>query len=188
MKRFFDLVISVIIIVPALILCFFAAIPIWAETRNNPLFIQKRVGRDKKMFRMVKLRTMHPDTAHGASHEIGSSQILKSGHFMRRTKIDELPQIWNVLVGDMSFVGPRPCLPVQTELISEREKRGVFKLRPGITGKAQLMDIDMSTPVKLSEIDAEYAEELTFCGDLHYLLQTFLGTGQGDAAARSDMT
>lgn len=188
MKRFFDLVISMIIIAPTSILCIFAAIPIWIETRSNPLFIQERVGRDRKIFRMVKMRTMHPETAHRASHEIGSSQILKSGHFMRRTKIDELPQIWNVLVGDMSFVGPRPCLPIQTELISEREKRGVYKLRPGITGKAQLMDIDMSTPVKLTEIDAEYAEEWTFCGDLRYLLATFLGTGQGDAAARGDMT
>lgn len=185
MKRSFDLLISTVLILPAVIVCTVAAILIWMEARCNPLFVQPRVGREQRIFRMMKMRTMRADTAHRASHEIGTDQILRTGHFMRRTKIDELPQIWNVLIGDMSFVGPRPCLPMQTELISEREKRGVYRLRPGITGKAQLMDIDMSTPIKLSEIDAEYAAEWSFRKDVGYLIATFFGSGRGDAASRS---
>lgn len=185
MKRLFDLLISVVLIGPAAVLCILAAILIWMEVRCNPLFIQPRVGRHLKIFRMMKMRTMRTDTAHRASHEIGTDQILRTGHFLRRTKIDELPQIWNVLIGDMSFVGPRPCLPMQTALISEREKRGVYELRPGITGKAQLMGIDMSTPVKLSEIDAEYAAGWSFATDIHYLVATFLGSGRGDAASHN---
>lgn len=184
MKRLFDLLISVVLILPALLVCVVAATLIWIEARCNPLFVQARVGREQRIFRMMKMRTMRPDTAHRASHEIGAEQILRVGHFLRRTKIDELPQIWNVLIGDMSFVGPRPCLPMQTELISEREKRGVYRLRPGITGKAQLLDVDMSTPVTLSEIDAEYAADLSFREDIGYLVATFFGSGRGDAASR----
>jgi O-antigen biosynthesis protein WbqP len=95
-----------------------------------------------------------------------------------------LPQIWNVLLGDMSFVGPRPCLPNQHELIGERSARNVFATRPGITGLAQVQGVDMSTPRQLAEIDARYASERTFMGDLKLLAQTFVGSGRGDAARK----
>ena len=131
---------------------------------------------------MLKLRTMQIGTEARASHEIGPSRVTKIGRFLRKTKVDELPQILSVLRGDMSFVGPRPCLLVQTELIEERTKRGVYTVLPGITGKAQLMGIDMSTPRLLAATDAEYVTERSMAGDLGILLATLLGQGSGDAA------
>ena len=111
-----------------------------------PVFRQERVGQHQKPFTLVKFRTMHPETASVASHLADVSAITPFGAFLRRTKLDELPQLWNVLKGDMSLVGPRPCLFNQTELIHERATRGVFDARPGITGLAQMNIIDMSTP------------------------------------------
>jgi lipopolysaccharide/colanic/teichoic acid biosynthesis glycosyltransferase len=108
--------------------------------------------------------------------------VTRVGRFLRKTKIDELPQILSVLRGDMSFVGPRPCLPVQTELIEERARRGVYAVLPGITGKAQLEGIDMSAPRLLAETDAEYVAGRSVAGDLRILLATLLGRGSGDAA------
>ncbi|KHA50140.1 Sugar transferase [Sulfitobacter geojensis] len=112
---------------------------------------------------------------------MSAAQITRIGAFLRKTKIDELPQIWNVLMGDMSFVGPRPNLPNQSELIAERARRGVYDVRPGITGPAQLTGIDMSTPVELATADAAYIANQTFCEDLKLILQTGTGGGRGDA-------
>ena len=100
--------------------------------------------------------------------------------FLRRTKLDELPQLWNVLKGEMSFVGPRPCLFNQTELIAERRSRGVFEARPGITGLAQVSNIDMSTPKLLAEIDAHMLKELTMPAYFKYIFMTVGGKGSGD--------
>jgi lipopolysaccharide/colanic/teichoic acid biosynthesis glycosyltransferase len=94
-----------------------------------------------------------------------------------------LPQIFNVLRGDMSFVGPRPGLPVQAELTEERRRRGVFALRPGITGLAQVRGIDMSDPARLAAVDADYAASRSLAGDLRLIWRTFAGSGRGDAAA-----
>ena len=129
---------------------------------GSPIFRQERVGREQKPFTLVKFRTMRPDTASVASHLADASAITPLGAFLRRTKLDELPQLWNVLWGDMSLVGPRPCLFNQQELIDEREQRGVLTARPGITGLAQVNDIDMSTPVLLAETDAKMLQSLTF--------------------------
>lgn len=142
--------------------------------------MQTRVGRNQKPFTLFKLRTMSMDTEERGSHEISTAQITKVGKFLREKKIDELPQIINVLIGDMSFVGPRPCLPNQTELVSERSSRGVFKVRPGITGRAQLAGIDMSNPKQLAEVDAQYILERSFWSDLSIIYQTARGRGQGD--------
>jgi len=184
-KRTFDAILALVGLVPAALVSALLAIPIWIETRANPLFVQTRVGRHRRPFRLVKLRTMRPDTLHRASHEVGASQITRTGRLLRKTKLDELPQIWNVLIGDMSFVGPRPCLPSQTELIAEREQRGVHTLRPGITGPAQVAGLDMSTPAKLAVADSAYLGRWSLLRDLRLMLQTVTGGGRGDAADRA---
>ncbi len=147
---------------------------------GSPIFLQKRVGRHKKPFTLVKFRTMKKDTASVGTHLADASAITPLGGFLRRTKLDELPQLWNVLKGEMSLVGPRPCLFNQKELIEEREKRGVLYARPGITGLAQINEIDMSTPRLLAETDAEMLKSLTITSYFRYILATVTGKGSGD--------
>jgi lipopolysaccharide/colanic/teichoic acid biosynthesis glycosyltransferase len=147
---------------------------------GSPVFRQERVGRYKKSFTLVKFRTMSVDTASVASHLASSSSITKFGYFLRRTKLDELPQLWNVLKGEMSLVGPRPCLFNQEELIQEREQRGVLAVRPGVTGLAQVNDIDMSTPKLLAETDAKMLTNLTVPAYFKYIFMTVSGKGSGD--------
>lgn len=147
---------------------------------GSPIFRQERVGRDQKPFTLVKFRTMRPDTVSVASHLADASAITSLGAFLRRTKLDELPQLWNVLKGEMSLVGPRPCLFNQTELISERHSRGVFESRPGITGLAQVHNIDMSTPKLLAETDAIMMQGLTPTLYFKYIFLTVGGKGSGD--------
>lgn len=147
---------------------------------GSPIFRQERVGSDQKPFTLMKFRTMRPDTVSVASHLVDASAITTLGTFLRRTKLDELPQLWNVLKGEMSLVGPRPCLFNQTELISERASRGVFNVKPGITGLAQVNSIDMSTPKELAEADARMLEELTVATYFKYIFMTVGGKGAGD--------
>ena len=147
---------------------------------GSPLFRQQRVGLNQKPFTLVKFRTMRPDTASVATHLADASAITSFGHFLRKTKLDELPQLWNVLKGEMSLVGPRPCLFNQTELIEERQKRNVFSVRPGITGLAQVNQIDMSTPKLLAETDAKMMRSLNVAAYFKYLLMTLIGKGRGD--------
>lgn len=151
---------------------------------GSPVFRQVRVGRKKTPFTLVKFRTMRLDTTSVASHLVDASAITPLGTFLRRTKLDELPQLWNVLVGDMSLVGPRPCLFNQVELINEREQRNVFKVRPGVTGLAQLNNIDMSTPKLLAETDANMLKNLTLSSYLMYIIMTVSGKGAGDGVKR----
>lgn len=153
---------------------------------GSPVFRQERVGRNKKPFTLVKFRTMKRDTASVASHLASANSITSFGHFLRRTKLDELPQLWNVLKGEMSLVGPRPCLFNQEELISEREQRGVLAARPGITGLAQVNDIDMSTPKLLAETDQKMLESLTAGAYFKYILMTVTGKGAGDRVPGKD--
>lgn len=147
---------------------------------GSPLFLQERVGRDKKPFTLVKFRTMAVDTASVASHLACSASITRLGGFLRRTKLDELPQLWNVLTGDMSLVGPRPNLFNQSELIAERDARGVYAVRPGITGLAQVNSIDMSTPALLAETDARMITEMGLGNYFSLIIQTVSGKGAGD--------
>lgn len=182
MKRLTDIVLAAVILPVAVPICIVAALAIRLESRGNPLFLQRRVGRGQREFVLWKMRSMSIDTEHVSSHEVSRAQITRVGRFIRKTKIDELPQVVNVLWGQMSFVGPRPCLPSQTTLIEERRKRGVFDGRPGITGLAQIAGVDMSSPQRLAEIDAQYLGQRTWWGDLRLILQTALGRGQGDAA------
>lgn len=147
---------------------------------GSPIFRQERVGRHKKPFTLVKFRTMSKETLSVASHLASPAAITPFGRFLRRTKLDELPQLWNVLKGEMSLVGPRPCLFNQEELIMEREKRGVLAARPGITGLAQVNDIDMSTPTLLAETDQKMLQNLTVSAYFKYILMTVSGKGAGD--------
>lgn len=147
---------------------------------GSPIFRQVRVGRNQKPFTLVKFRTMKVDTASVATHLASSASITRFGHFLRKTKLDELPQLWNVLKGEMSLVGPRPGLFNQQALTEERAKRGVFDVRPGITGLAQVSEIDMSTPALLAETDQKMIRTLTLAHYFKYIFMTVAGKGAGD--------
>lgn len=153
---------------------------------GSPVFLQERVGQNKRPFTLVKFRTMSVDTASVASHLAISSSITRYGYFLRRTKLDELPQLWNVLKGEMSLVGPRPCLFSQEELIAERERRGVLNARPGITGLAQVNNIDMSMPELLAETDARMLADLNITTYFKYIFMTVAGKGSGDRVPGRD--
>ncbi|MGL6315415.1 sugar transferase [Vibrio sp. WXL103] len=148
---------------------------------GSPIFVQERVGRHKKPFKLIKFRTMSIETKSVASHLASNASITRLGSFLRKTKIDELPQLINVLKGEMSLVGPRPNLFNQEELIKERETRGVYDVLPGITGLAQVQNIDMSTPELLAQTDKKMIETLTIRDYLKYIIMTATGSGAGDA-------
>lgn len=183
MTRLFDVILSSLgLIVGAPVLALLWVLG-WFDT-GSPLFRQERAGRYQKPFILVKFRTMRPDTASVATHLADASAVTKLGFFLRRTKLDELPQLWNVLKGEMSLVGPRPCLFNQTELIAERASRGVFNTRPGITGLAQISGVDMSTPKLLAETDALMLKNMSMVAYFKYIFKTVTGSGSGDSIKR----
>jgi len=145
-----------------------------------PFFFQKRVGRYKSPFTLVKFRSMSKDTKSVASHLVPIESITPLGSFLRKTKLDELPQLWNVFKGDMSLVGPRPNLYNQLKVLQERETLGVYKVRPGITGLAQINNIDMSTPELLATADAKMISTFSVAKYFKYIFLTIAGKGQGD--------
>ena len=179
MTRIFDTLFSflgLVILSPILILLLIIG---YFDT-GSPIFRQERVGKGKKPFRLMKFRSMHVNTQSVATHLASASSITPFGSFLRKSKLDELPQLWNVLVGDMSLVGPRPNLFNQEELIQERDSRGVYAVRPGITGLAQINKIDMSTPQLLAETDDKMIQELNTLGYFKYIFLTVFGKGFGD--------
>ncbi|EGR0593852.1 sugar transferase [Vibrio cholerae] len=151
---------------------------------GSPVFIQTRVGKNKKAFELIKFRTMSVNTQSVASHLANTNSITKLGAFLRKTKIDELPQLINVLRGDMSLVGPRPNLFNQEELIAERDALGIYDVLPGITGLAQIQNIDMSTPRLLAQTDKKMIDTLTLKDYFRYILMTATGSGAGDAVKK----
>ncbi|GIU14815.1 sugar transferase [Shewanella glacialipiscicola] len=148
---------------------------------GSPVFVQTRVGKNKKPFKLIKFRTMSVETKSVASHLANNASITKLGNFLRKTKIDELPQLINVVKGDMSLVGPRPNLFNQEELIKERDALGVYDVLPGVTGLAQVQNIDMSTPKLLAETDKQMIDTLNIKNYFKYILMTVTGSGSGDA-------
>ncbi|MFB2800296.1 sugar transferase [Shewanella seohaensis] len=148
---------------------------------GSPIFVQTRVGKKQKPFKLIKFRTMTVETKSVASHLANNASITKLGLFLRRTKIDELPQLINVVKGEMSLVGPRPNLFNQEELIRERDAQGVYDVLPGITGLAQVQNIDMSTPKLLAETDKQMIDTLNIKNYFKYILMTITGSGSGDA-------
>lgn len=147
---------------------------------GKPMFIQTRVGQYKEPFKLIKFRTMHPNTKSVATHLASQSSITKFGSFLRKSKLDELPQLVNVFRGDMSVVGPRPNLFNQEELIEERDKRNVYDVLPGITGLSQINEIDMSTPKELAISDEKMIESYSLKTYFHYIFATVSGKGKGD--------
>lgn len=180
LRQLFDQALAAVALVVTLPLMLTLAVVIRMDSPGPAFFVQHRVGQSERTFRLYKFRTMYVGTPEAASHEIGPSALTKVGTLLRRTKLDELPQLINVVRGEMAFVGPRPCLPSQTELIEERRKRGVFDLRPGITGVAQVAGVDMSDPVRLATLEASYDGTDGLMGDAVLVLRTIFGAGRGD--------
>ena len=179
MTRIFDFLFSflgLVLLSPILIVL----IIIGYFDTGSPIFQQERVGKALKPFRLIKFRSMHVNAPSVATHLASASSITPFGSFLRKSKLDELPQLWNVFVGDMSLVGPRPNLYNQEELIQERDSRGVYSVSPGITGLAQINKIDMSTPQLLAETDAKMIQELNTLGYFKYIFLTVFGKGFGD--------
>jgi O-antigen biosynthesis protein WbqP len=171
-----------IILAPIAVLI--GAIILWDDGRPA-LFIQQRVGRHGKTFDCYKFRTMKRDTGDHASHHVAVSRITRFGSVARRFKLDEIPQIYNVLRGEMSFVGPRPCLPKQTELVELRRASGVAEMMPGITGLAQIKGIDMSNPEILVSCETEYLRTRSLALDIRILFATVFGQGLRSDAAQT---
>lgn len=174
MIRFFDFTLSLtglLLLSPVLILLFLLGF----LDSGSPIFKQERVGKNKKPFKLYKFRSMYVNTQSVATHLASPSSITHFGKFLRTSKLDELPQLFNVLIGDMSLVGPRPNLFNQEELIYEREIRGVFNVKPGITGLAQIQKIDMSTPILLSETDALMIRKFNLLLYFKFIFLTVLG-------------
>ena len=173
MIRTFDFLFSLIGLIflsPLIMLIFFINL----FENGSPLFIQNRAGYNLKSFSLIKFRTMPLGVRSAGTHLIKNIKFSSFGNFLRRTKIDEILQLLNVLFGDMSLVGPRPCLFNQRKLISERKKRGVFKVKPGITGLSQISGINMKTPTLLAKTDQKMIKEMNLYNYLYYIFKTIL--------------
>ena len=179
MIRLFDIILALIGLI-FFVPIFAVLLAIGLFDTGSPIFRQERLGRNKRPFTLVKFRTMEMNAESVASHLASASLITPFGGWLRRTKLDELPQLWNVLKGDMSLVGPRPGLASQPELTAAREKFGVFAVRPGITGLDQVNGIDMSTPSLLAETDAHMLTDMSPYKYFKYIFLTILGNGSGD--------
>jgi len=179
MIRLFDLTFSLVGFI--LLLPMFAILYILGLLdTGSPLFFQERLGKNQRKFRLIKFRTMHIGTTQTGTHMAKSTDISPLGSFLRKSKLDELPQLLNVIKGDMSLVGPRPGLINQIELRNQRAKRHVYDEKPGITGLGQINDIDMSTPRKLSRYDQLMNKKLNMCLYCKLLAATIIGKGRGD--------
>ena len=171
-KRAFDLVVAAVLLPLTSPVILLAMLVIRLSSPGPALFSQIRVGQNGVPFRCHKLRTMVVGTPSLPSHQAPANSVTSVGAVLRKFKIDELPQLWNVLNGEMSLVGPRPCLPTQTELIERRRQLGVLAALPGITGLAQMKGIDMSDPKLCAETDAEYLKAASIGLDIRILVGT----------------
>lgn len=182
-KRFIDIILSALAIVVLIVPMLLVAIAIKIDSKGPVLFKQKRVGKNKKHFNILKFRTMRIDTPHDApTHELSDPKkwITKVGGFLRKTSLDELPQIFNIFVGQMSIIGPRPALWNQYDLIEERDKYGANDVRPGLTGLAQINGRDeLEIPVK-AKLDGEYIEKQSFFFDIRCFFGTIFSVLRSD--------
>jgi len=180
MKRALDIVASSFGLVVLTLVGPFIALAIRLESHGPAIFRQERVGQYGEVFTLYKFRSMAQNTHVLPTHLVSAQSLTRVGAFLRRTKLDELPQLWNVLRGEMSLVGPRPGLPSQAELTEQRMQQRVLELRPGITGPAQVAGVDMSDPILLASVDAGYHETQSLLFDLRCILATVSGGGSGD--------
>jgi O-antigen biosynthesis protein WbqP len=171
-KRMLDLAVAITMLLLTLPLWPIIALAIRLNSRGPAFFRQTRVGLEGRTFEILKFRTMTVGTPSLATHDVSPNAVTIVGRFLRQSKLDELPQMWNVVRGDMSVVGPRPCLSTQYELIAQRKKRDVFSVRPGISGLAQVHRIDMARPKRLAAVDGLYVKNQTLFGDIALLLAT----------------
>lgn len=176
MKRIFDLVLSVFAGVLLLIPVILVGILVWLTSKGPILYWSDRVGLGNKIFRMPKFRSMQIDTPAVATHLLNDPDryLTPIGSFLRKSSLDELPQLWSIIKGDMSFVGPRPALFNQKDLIELRTRAGVHRLAPGLTGWAQINGRDeLPIPQKVT-LDIEYLKKKSFWLDLKIIFLTFL--------------
>jgi len=176
LKRVFDMFLSLLLCVALFLPLLFISLAIKLTSDGPVFYMSDRVGRKNRIFRMCKFRTMKNDTPAVATHLLRNPEayVTSIGYFLRRTSLDELPQLFNILKGDMSFVGPRPALYNQDDLVSLRTKKGIDELLPGLTGWAQINGRDeLPIPVKVG-FDEYYKDNLGFFFDLKILLLTFL--------------
>jgi O-antigen biosynthesis protein WbqP len=175
LKRFIDIVLSLCGLIALALPIIIVAIAIKADSKGPVLFKQKRVGINKTYFNIFKFRTMYTETpADAPTHELENPErwITKVGKILRKTSLDELPQLFNILRGEMSIIGPRPALWNQYDLIEERDKYGANDVRPGLTGWAQINGRDeLEIDVK-AKFDGEYVEKMSFAFDIKCFLKT----------------
>ncbi|MDA9634428.1 sugar transferase [Pseudomonadota bacterium] len=164
-------IIGLLIISPFL---FFAAIAIIIEDGMPVLFIQERIGKSKSIFKIIKIRTLKIEAPNTGTHELENEYKLKCGKLIRKIKLDEFPQLFNVLKGDINLIGPRPGLVSQIDLMQSRNAKGIYEIKPGITGLSQVLGYDMSDPTKLAEIDKMYIQKQSLYLDFLILLSTFI--------------
>jgi len=169
--RDFICIIGLLLISPFL---FFAAIAIIIEDGMPVLFIQERVGKNQSIFEIIKIRTLKIAAPNTGTHQLENEFKLKCGALIRKIKLDEFPQLINVLKGDINLIGPRPGLVSQIDLIQSRNAIGIYEIKPGITGLSQVLGYDMSDPEKLAEIDKIYIQKQTLYIDFLILMSTFI--------------
>ena len=182
MKRFLNLIFVVIAITILSVPFFFICLAIRLTSEGPSIYWSDRVGRDNIIFRMPKFRSMRVGTPAMATHLLKDPELYLTpiGSFLRKSSLDELPQLWSILRGDMSFVGPRPALFNQDDLIKLRTNNGVNKLLPGITGWAQVNGRDELSISEKVELDVEYMNRQSFCFDIKILWMTFLNVIKRD--------
>lgn len=178
--RLFDLAFATAVIVFFGWLMAILFLMVAASSPGPALFKQLRVGRNGRVFTCYKFRTMRIDTPQVATHQVSADSTTPIGKRLRDLKLDELPQVFNILANHMSLVGPRPCLPSQTELVEARRRLGVLAVKPGVTGWSQIHGIDMSDSEKLAQSDAEFCARRSIPLYIRIAMLTFLGKGQGD--------
>lgn len=171
MIRLFDILLSLLGVFIFFPIFFLFTALCFIDT-GSPLFFQQRVGINLKSFKLIKFRTMKVGVESIGTHLVNPSNITIIGNLLRRSKLDEFPQLYNILVGDMSFVGPRPCLFNQKKLIKERKKRGIFKVLPGVTGLSQITGITMKSPTLLAKTDLMMIKKMNLFYYFYYLLMT----------------
>jgi O-antigen biosynthesis protein WbqP len=176
MKRFFDLCLSLFALLLLLVPIFFVALMVRITSVGPVIYWSDRIGRNNKIFKMPKFRTMRVDTPAVATHLLANPDqfLTPIGSFLRKSSLDELPQLWSILHGDMSFVGPRPALFNQDDLITLRTQYGVHKLMPGLTGWAQVNGRDeLPIPAKV-KLDTEYMQQQSLFMDIKIIFLTFV--------------